>query len=108
MNRFQTLDVALEFVRVLRPAVERIARRDKDLASQIKRAASSVPLCISEGAQRVGKDRFHLYRVAAGSAAEVRAALGVATAWGYIDDADVHEVLELLDRVIAMLWKLTH
>jgi hypothetical protein len=38
----------------------------------------------NEGSQRTGRDRFHLYRVAAGSAAEVRTALALATTWGYI------------------------
>ena len=41
-------------------------------------------MCLDEGSQRTGRDRFHLYRVAAGSAAEVRTALALATTWGYI------------------------
>jgi four helix bundle protein len=84
-----------------------VARRDRDLAEQLRRAATSVPSNISEGAQRTGKDRHHFYRVAAGSAAEVRTQLEVAWAWGYIDTAVIGTALALLDRVIAMLWKLT-
>ena len=107
-NRFQALDVAIEFVAAVRPIIEVIARRDRDLTSQIKRAASSLPLCLAEGAQRIGKDRLHFYRIAAGSAAEVRTALFVAIAWGYIENVDAESALHLLDRVIAMLWRLTH
>ena len=65
-------------------------------------------LCLAEGARRTGKDRLHLYRVAAGSAAEVRAALAVGRAWGWIGSAALAPAEALLDRVLAMLWRLTH
>ena len=71
-------------------------------------AASSIALNISEGERRRGKDRIHLWRVAAGSAAEVRTALRVAEAWGDIARGKSQRPLELLDRVIAMLWRMTH
>jgi four helix bundle protein len=107
-RRFEVLAVALEAVTALRPVVEKIRQADKDLAGQIRRAASSMPMCIAEGAERAGGDRSHLYRVAAGSAAEVRTALAIALAWGYVESAKVIAVEELLDRVTAMLWRLTH
>jgi len=53
------------------------------MASQLRRAGTSVPSCLSEGAQRAGKDRLHLYRTSAGSAAEVRTQVELAVAWGY-------------------------
>ena len=62
---------------------------------------------IAEGARRVGKDRTHLWRVAAGSANEVRVALRTAVAWGDLDAALTLRSMQLLDRVIAMLWKMT-
>jgi len=65
----------------LRPLLDPINRRDPDLCRQMRRAASSVAMCLDEGSQRTGRDRFHLYRVAAGSAAEVRTALALATTW---------------------------
>jgi hypothetical protein len=37
----------------------------------------------------------------------VRAALEVAVAWGYVDAMSLAEVEALLDRVLAMLWRLT-
>ena len=75
--RFDAYEVALELATGLGPVIETIARRDGSLASQTRRAMSSVVLCLAEGARRSGKDRLHLYRVAAGSAAEVRAALAL-------------------------------
>jgi hypothetical protein len=46
--------------------------------------------------------------VASGSAEEVKAALQVAQAWGYVDGDALNEALALNDRVLAMLWRLTH
>jgi four helix bundle protein len=101
------LDVSLELITSLRPLLPAIARRDRSLLDQLRRAATSVASNVSEGDRRVGKDRVHLFRVAAGSAAEVRTQLQIAVAWGDVDDAAANIPLQLLDRVLAMLWKLT-
>ena len=108
MHRFQALSLALDVIRELRTPVTRIGRRDKKLASQITSAASSVALNLAEGRRREGGDRLHLWRIAAGSADEVRTALLVATAWGYIDEPELAEVLTMLDSLLAITWKLTH
>jgi four helix bundle protein len=63
---------------------------------------------ILEGQRRAGRDRLHCYRIAAGSAAEVRGALTVATAWGYLTDEALAETRTLIDRELALLWRLTH
>ena len=105
---FIAYEVALAAIRLLRAVVAAIAARDPSLADQLRRAASSVPLNLSEGRQRAGKDRRHLWRVAAGSAAETGEALHVAVAWGYCDAAAATEALATLDRLRAVLWRLTH
>ncbi len=105
---FQVFEVAVELVAALRAPVAAIAARDADLARQLRRAASSVPLNIGEGNQRRGGDRLHHFRIAAGSAAETAAALRVAQAWGHTDAGALEPALELCDRVRAMLWRLTH
>ena len=105
---FQVLEVALELVNALRAPAAAIAARDADLARQLRRAASSVPLNIGEGNQRRGGDRAHHFRIAAGSAAETATALRVAQAWGYSDGRSLEPALALCDRVRAMLWRLTH
>lgn len=92
----------------LRPLLEAINRRDPDLGRQVRRAASSVALCLDEGSQRTGRDRLHFYRVAAGSAAEARTALALASAWGYVTEKDAAPAHTLLDRIVAILWRLTH
>jgi four helix bundle protein len=42
-------DVAIEMLRELVPVIVQIEKRDIDLARQLKRAASSVPLNMAEG-----------------------------------------------------------
>jgi four helix bundle protein len=105
---FEAFDVSLELVHAVRGLITAIAQHDPDLARQLKRATSSVPLNVSEGNGRCGGDRLHLWRVAAGSAREVAAALRVAEAWGHADAAAIAPAQALCDRVVAMLWRLTH
>jgi four helix bundle protein len=100
--------VASQLIRSLRPLVESVRLSDASLADQLRRAASSVLLNIAEGNRRSGADRTRMFRIAAGSAAEVGAALEVASAWGYVTDAALVEVRPLLDRQLALLWGLTH
>lgn len=71
------------------------------------RTRRASPLNLAEGRRRHGKDRIHLWRVAAGSADEVVAGLRVAEAFGYVKPATGAEALALCDRVLAMLWRLT-
>ena len=105
---FIAFDVSLEMIRRLRTLLDLIQTRDGSLANQLRRAAASVPLNLSEGRRRRGKDRLHFYRIAAGSADETRACLLVADAWGYIKPGDADEVLGFLDRICGMTWRLTH
>jgi four helix bundle protein len=100
-------EVSLEIIRALRGIVERLARKDPALVKQIRDAANSIPLNLREGRRRVGKDRLHLWRIAAGSADEIRGALDAAAAWGDIDAEAANVVFPLLDRELAMLWKMT-
>ena len=106
VHPFHVYGAALGLVAGLRPVLDGLMKSDRALADQLRRAASSVVLNIAEGNRRTGKDRLHFFRIAAGSAAEVRAALDVARAWGMIGAAPAAEAD--LDRVLAMLWKLTH
>ncbi len=105
---FDAFDVAFEMIRRLREPLAVLVERDPALAQQLSRAAASVPLNLSEGRRRLGRDRIHLWRIAAGSADEVVASLRVAEAWGHLDAAAIAPALGLCDRVLAMLWRLTH
>jgi four helix bundle protein len=100
--------VSIELIQLLRPLVERIRRHDRSLADQLVRAASSIALNIAEAERSQGgnvRSRFHS---AAGSASETRMALRVAVAWGHLSAVAAKEAEQHLDRVSAMLWRLTH
>ncbi|MBI3722876.1 four helix bundle protein, partial [bacterium] len=101
-------EVAVELVASLREPVAAIRTKDRSLADQLQRAATSVALNVAEGRRRVGRDGRHLYRIALGSAAEVGAALDVAVAWRHVDPASLAASIELADRERAILWRLLH
>jgi len=65
-------------------------------------------LNVSEGRARAGLDRRDFFRRAAGSAAELTTALRIAKARRYADADAIAAVEAPLDRVRAMLWRLTH
>ena len=104
---FDVERVSLELIAALRPLVPRIQRKDKALAVQLTRAASSIALNTSEANYSDPGNRRARFYTAAGSANETRAALRVATGWGYVTRAEVQGALVLLDRIVAMLWKLS-
>jgi four helix bundle protein len=103
---FDALEVALELVRALRAPLAVLRQHDRKLAELATDAVNSVALCLDEGRRRRGKDRLHLFRVAAGSAAETRTALRLAEAWGYLGPEALAYPYALLDRELAMLWRL--
>ena len=107
-HNFHALELSLELIRRLRPLVGRLRACDANLADQIVRAASSAAANLGEGNRRTGKDRTYRFRIAAGSADEVRVHLRVAVAWGWLSDEDVLESRETLDRLVAVTWRLTH
>ena len=103
---FHAYDVAIELLKSLKKPLEELRTKDAGLAKQAREAAQSVPLNIAEARKRFGGDRQHIFRVALGSAGEVRAALDSAMAWDYLQAEKLEKCLELLDREIAMLYRL--
>jgi four helix bundle protein len=97
--------VALDMVKQLRPLIQRIETRDGNLADQLRRAATSVPLNLHEGAYSQGKNTRARFHNALGSAAEVRACLDVAEALGYLDPVDP-ALRDTLDRIVATVHRL--
>ena len=103
---FAVYDASIELVRELAPIVSAVKKHDRDLADQLRRAATSVVLNINEGRRRAGGDQRRSFEIASGSANEVLAALDAAEAWGW--SGEVAVARRLLDRVLARLWRLTH
>ena len=108
LSRFQAYRVAVEMVAALRPVVERVERRDRSMGDQMRRAANSVVLNLAEGNFKVGKGKRKFFCDAAASAAEVEATLELTKVWDYAKPAETADTLELLDRVQAMIYRLTH
>jgi four helix bundle protein len=107
MKEFIAYRIALDAARELRQPLVQIQRRDRELEKQLRRATHSIVLNLAEGNRRRGQDRLHLFRIAAGSVAETRAALELAEAWAYIDGSAVARAFSLLDQMLAILWRLT-
>ena len=93
-------------VRSAYEAAKRIEKRDADLARQLRRSSSSVPLNIAEGSHSHKGNRLARYSTAMGSANEARSALQVATAVGLL--AADQKLEDRLDKIVATLWRLTH
>jgi four helix bundle protein len=94
----------LSLLSALRPVIAKIEAHDRDLARQLRRAASSVALNLGEGSGSHGGTRRERYRNALGSARETGACLDVALALGYMDEIDA-SLLDALDKVRATLVK---
>jgi four helix bundle protein len=104
----QVSRLSIELIETLRPLVPRIKARDRALADQIVRAASSVALNIGEAEHSDPGNRRARFFTAAGSAGETLQALHVAAGWGYLGVAEREAPTALLRRIIAILWNLTH
>ena len=85
MEKTNVYDRARKVVRELVPLLHTIREHDKSLADQLKRAAQSVVLNIAEARGNDAGNARARFSTACGSAKEVRAALNVATDWGYIE-----------------------
>jgi four helix bundle protein len=99
--------VIIETLRLLRPLIEQIERRDPDLARQFRRAAPSILLNTAEGSRARGKNRAARYSTALGSAQESRACLDAAVAFGYLPECPA-DVAERLRHIIGTLVKVSN
>ncbi len=95
----------LDMCRDIAPYCRLLARADPDLARQLRRAATSVPLNVAEGMYSRGKLRQARYHTALGSARETLACLEVAHAMGLLDAADP-VLTDQLGKIIGTLVKL--
>jgi four helix bundle protein len=107
MSMFDALEMALETLARLVPVETRIRRKSMSLAKQLANASESIALNLGEGRLRRDGDRRRHFEIAAGSASEVTVALRIAVAKQYITTAEAAEVEVVLDRVRAMLYRLT-
>ena len=106
MTMLDIYGATIEMARDAGIASRMIAQHDADLARQLRRAATSVPLNLAEGSGLSGGNRRLRYATALGSARETRACFDVAVALDYIAPLGF-EALDRLDKVIATLVKVS-
>ena len=99
--------VILNMVEDAADIAERIERRDRDLARQMRRAAASTALNTAEGMGNTGGHKRERYQTALGSAREVMACTDVARRMRYMREVDP-AVLDRMDHVIGTLVRLVH
>jgi four helix bundle protein len=85
----------------------KVQQHDPDLARQMRRACTSVPLNMVEGWHGLAGNRVVRFHTAMGSARETLACLDVAVALGYLRDAEVRDDLDRVDHIVAVLWRLS-
>ena len=95
---------ALELATLARPLVEAVQRKDRDLASQVRRAINSIALNVAESQGNAGGNSRVRLESALGSLYEARAGILLAIAWGYITQAAAGEVLVSLNRLGGRLF----
>jgi four helix bundle protein len=96
--------VCIEIVREVRPVADRIARMDRDLARQLRKASVAIALNTAEGSGTRGGRRRNTYEIALGEARETCACLHAAEAAGYVSSVPL-QLMGKLDHVIATLVK---
>jgi len=101
-------EVSLAVVRSVCALANRVQQKDKDLARQMRRACTSVPLNMQEGLYGRGGTRVARFHDAMGSAKETMACLHVCVAAGYLVQAQVEADLVRIDHVVAGLYRLCH
>lgn len=104
---FDALEMSLQFLALLVPFETRIRQRSASLAKQLADASESIALNLGEGRLRHAGDKRRHFEMAAGSASEVTVALRIAVAKRYVTADELAELELALDRLRAMLYRLT-
>ena len=105
---FDALEVTMQFLEQLVPIETRIRQKSASLGKQLSDASESISLNLGEGRERRDGDKRRHYEMAHGSAGETTTALRIAVAKRYITADEFAAADVLLDRIRAMLWRLTH
>ena len=100
-------NVILQMVAEVAGIAKQIEKFDRDLASQMRRAAASVALNTAEGMGNTAGHKRERYQTALGSAREVVACTDVAKAMRYVNNVDAG-TLARMNHVIATLTRLVY
>jgi four helix bundle protein len=101
-------DTSIQMVRVVSRLARRVEVHDPDLARQMRKASTSVPLNIAEGMYSRKRNREARLNTAMGSAKETFGTLQVSEASDYLTQQDIASELKRLDGIVAVLWVLIY
>ena len=104
---FQVKELSIQLIEVLAPLMPRVKQRDKSLADQLSRAASSVALNLGEAELSDPGNRKARLFSAAGSANETLTALQIAVAWRHLPAREAEAAKALARRIVGILWRMT-
>jgi four helix bundle protein len=107
-QRLDAFKVARETLRLGDALARRLPRGYATLQDQLRRALLSAYLGIAEASSRQGADRLCRFRCARGEACEAAAALEGVLILNLAPEAEILTLLNLLDRLCAMLTRLAH
>jgi len=112
---YEILEQALSVVSLASPLVAAIQRKDRDaeewskdhdLASQVRRALSSVGLNLAEAfGTAAGNGRLR-FETARGSLYEAQAGIRIAVAWGYFTQQQAEAALAAMDALGGRIYGL--
>jgi four helix bundle protein len=104
---FQVKELCIQLIEVLARLIPRLKQRDKSLADQLSRAATSIALNLGEAELSDPGNRKARLFSAAGSANETLTALRVAVAWRHLPARETEAAMALGRRIVAILWRMT-
>ena len=107
-KRFLALDLAIEVVGNVHELVNKAPPSASALVDQARRSSVSIPLNLSEGAGRSGRDRLQHWRIAHASSKETTTAIQLLHAMGILNPQLAAHTLAQLDRVNALTYRLAH
>jgi four helix bundle protein len=100
-------DKSLDLAESVCELSRKVQQHDSDLARQMRKSSTSVPLNIAEGMYSRAGTRIARYENAMASAKETQAALDVSVRAQYLPAATVVVDLDRIDHIVATLWKWT-
>jgi four helix bundle protein len=111
MNSFKELNVWKESIKLAGQVYKLTSTFPNEekygLISQLQRASVSISTNIAEGAGRNNKGEFyHFLGIAQGSASEVESLIYVSMEVMIIKESEVKELLDLINKIQNMLFKL--
>ena len=106
-DRLDVYKAAIDFLALADVIVELLPKGRAYLADQFRRASTSIPLNIAEGAgEFAAPEKARIYRIARRSGTECAAILDVCRVRNLIEPSLLSAAREVLLRIVAMLTRL--